>query len=192
MNTKNYNLNWSDFFQIDEMSPSGLVRIRSKCGKSIQKCNVGHKQLRKNGKVMSWCIGFQKKRYSVHRIIWVLQNKTIDPKMVIDHLDGNPLNNKISNLSLKTTAGNQRNRRQNCNNTTGITGVRLKNRVSRSKDYWYYSAQWYELDGKLKNKDFSVNKLGEHTAKSLAISYREQQIIRLVSEGAEYTDRHGV
>ena len=35
------------------------------------------------------------------------------------------------------------------------------------------------------------SKLGEETAKILAVNYREEQIARLILEGVNYTERHG-
>ena len=70
-------------------------------------------------------LNFKSKMYLVHRIIWVLTYGSIDLTLVIDHLDGDPLNNEISNLSLKTHKNNSRNQRQHSNNKTGVTGVSL-------------------------------------------------------------------
>jgi len=114
---------------------------------------------------------------------------SIDPDLVIDHLDGNPFNNEIDNLALKTPADNMRNQRKYSNNTTGITGVKLTN---SGNNLFYYTAQWSEIDGSQKKRHFSISKFGEDIAKLLAINYREEQIQKLISEGADYTNRHGI
>ena len=180
-----YNLNWGEYFQIDATSPSGLVRIKNRAGKNIQKYPAGSRLFQKNGQPNGWRLEFKGKHYLVHRIIWVILNYSIDIELVIDHLDGNPFNNSIENLSLKTVSDNTRNRRKHCNNTTGITGVSLMNKGK------VYTAQWCDLDGTLKFKYFSILKLGKETAKELAKVYREEQITKLISEGANYTERHG-
>jgi hypothetical protein len=176
MTKLDYNIDWSKYFQLSEESPSGLINLRD--GR-----NAGNKQFNKNGDPKSWKVGFNYKDYCVHRIIWVITYGSIDPNLVIDHVDGNPFNNEINNLSLKSIADNSRNQYKFRNNTTGVTGVTL------SKNN--YIAHWQASDGKRKLKYFSLLKYGEKEAKILAIAYREQQIQRLISEGANYTDRHG-
>lgn len=180
-----YNLNWSEYFQLNETSPSGLVRIN----KAKEKISVGTKIYQKNGNPAAWSLMFRGKNRLIHRIIWAITYGSIDPTLVIDHLDGNPFNNQISNLSLKTSKNNARNKRQRINNTTGITGVYLQ---EDNKGNYYYTASWCELKGNRKYKLFSVNKFGEEISKALAKAYREEQIQRLILEGAEYTERHGL
>jgi len=185
-----YNQDWEGQFKLDETSPSGLVRIKSKFGNSIKNTPVGLRTFSFVNKPTGWRLEFKGKNYYVHRIVWALNYGSVDPALVIDHLDGNPFNNKISNLSLKTKADNSRNQCRSCVNTTGKTGVHLT--ILKKESNRYYTAQWNEIDGKVKKKHFSVAKLGEETAKALAIAYREEQIIRLILEGADYTERHGI
>lgn len=183
-----YNQELSQYFRVDETSPSGLVKIVNNVGKPVKGFNIGSKRLQTNGQPRGWDLHFHEKMYRVHRIIWVLTYGSIDVNLVIDHLDGNPFNNNIKNLALKTTADNTRNRRQHGNNTSGLVGVNLTTNLQGR----HYRAHWCELDGKQKYKYFSVNKFGEDNAKNLAAKYREQQIQRLLEEGADYTERHGI
>ena len=184
-----YNLNWGEYFKIDETSPSGLVRIKTTQGTAISQKSAGTKVLNKSGEPTGWQLRFKNTLYFVHRIVWVLSRGSINNDLVVDHLDGNPLNNSINNLSLKTQKNNLRNSRKNKNNKTGVTGVTM--RITRD-GYRYYVAEWYDIDGSYRRKHFSVLKLGEETAKSLAITHRNEQIQRLISEGADYTERHGI
>ena len=43
--------------------------------------------------------------------------------LFVDHIDGDKLNNQRANLRICTTAENMRNRRMQCNNTSGFKGV---------------------------------------------------------------------
>lgn len=182
---KNYNLNWSDYFVLDNSSPSGLSIILE--DNTIKP--VGVKQFKKNGKAHGWRLKFIEDLYYIHRVIWVMKNGHIDQVLVVDHLDGNPFNNSIDNLGLKTRTNNNRNKSKQINNISGITGVAL---VETNKDSWYYVAKWNESNGAEKSKYFSIKKLGEEYAKLLAIEYRKEQILRLVNEGLDYTNRHGI
>lgn len=65
-----------------------------------------------------------KKRLYVHRIIWEMINGPIPEGMVIDHIDGNTLNNKLENIRLVTRTQNQRNSKTPRNNTSGEVGIK--------------------------------------------------------------------
>lgn len=60
-----------------------------------------------------------RKYYSIHRFILGID----DPKIFVDHKDGNGLNNQKSNLRIATNRDNCRNRGKQKNNTTGFKGV---------------------------------------------------------------------
>ena len=64
------------------------------------------------------------KRYRAHKLAWIIYYGEI-PTMYIDHIDGNPTNNKIDNLRLATNSLNQRNQKMNKNNKSGFVGVYL-------------------------------------------------------------------
>lgn len=61
--------------------------------------------------------------YYAHRLAWKLMHGS-DPG-IIDHIDGNPINNRISNLRNTTVKGNRRNGTRAAHNTSGTMGVNL-------------------------------------------------------------------
>lgn len=66
-------------------------------------------------------IGINKKRYRAHRLIFLMHYGYI-PEF-IDHIDGNPGNNKIGNLRAATKNQNEYNTGKRKNNTSGFKGV---------------------------------------------------------------------
>ena len=70
-----------------------------------------------------------KKRVKAHRLIWLITSGHFPD--VIDHINGNGLDNRLSNLRNVTTAENNRNMRMMKTNTSGVTGVCFDVRESR-------------------------------------------------------------
>lgn len=60
--------------------------------------------------------------YSVHRVIWKIATGSEPPSM-LDHIDGNRLNNRVSNLRAASHGDNQQNSGRQRNNTSGHKGV---------------------------------------------------------------------
>jgi len=69
-------------------------------------------------------IKHKNKRYSAHKLAWIIYYGTT-PTMHIDHIDGNPVNNKIDNLRHVTGSLNARNQKMNKNNKSGFVGVQI-------------------------------------------------------------------
>lgn len=74
--------------------------------------NWGYKRLR-----------FMKRDYLCHRVIWTLVHGPIPSGSEIDHIDGNPLNNRIGNLRLASRGQNASNRCSHPGGTSGVRGV---------------------------------------------------------------------
>jgi hypothetical protein len=87
----------------------GCVKAGKRCG-SIDKSS-GYRQIKINSK------GFL-----YHRVLWLMTFKEW-PKGSLDHIDGNPLHNKIENLRVASASENLRNAARRSDNTSGITGV---------------------------------------------------------------------
>ena len=95
-----------------------LIWIKAKC--PSQKIGVEAGGFYPKGRT----IGFNNSRYKVHRIIWLYMTGEW-PKDQIDHINGNPFDNRWCNLREATQAQNQRNVKMPNTNTTGYKGVQL-------------------------------------------------------------------
>jgi hypothetical protein len=67
-------------------------------------------------------IGMDGAHYLAHRLAWLYVHGSF-PEGQTDHIDGDGLNNRIDNLRDVSHRENQKNRRLNCNNKSGFTGV---------------------------------------------------------------------
>ena len=68
-------------------------------------------------------VTLDKVTYRAHRIIWLLVTGQDPGAAIVDHVDGNPHNNKIQNLRLATFHQNQCNQKRRTDNTSGLKGV---------------------------------------------------------------------
>lgn len=66
-------------------------------------------------------VGLNKKDYQIHRLVWMMHHGAIPD--VIDHVNGDRLDNRIENLRSATIAENVRNSRLSRNNKSGAKGV---------------------------------------------------------------------
>ena len=127
------------------------------------------------------------RRFVVARVIWEMFNGPIPEEMVIDHLNGNPRDNRISNLACKTIKHNSQNCKMNKRNRSGFVGVH----------YNYKNDKLIEVVAKIfRNKQnilktFSIGTYGVDKALELAIQWRKDQIQNLNFQGEDYTERHG-
>jgi hypothetical protein len=180
-----------DLFYCSEDSYSGLCRMNDWCsgiqGTTVRALRGDATGTISTGSPQYYDVYDGSKLCRAHKVIWELTNGSILDGYVIDHIDGNGLNNSLSNLRMVTEQWNSHNQKMNCNNISGVCGVHLKT----EKEYQRWVAQWNTLDSKRQQKSFSVPKFGNEEAFRLACEYREAMIASLNEQGAGYTDDHG-
>ena len=82
--------------------------------------------------------------YQAHRLVYLLANKSIDPTLVVDHIDGNRINNSVGNLRLVRKSVNNFNRSKTADSSIEFRG----------NSYIVY----WRVNGKRKTKSFCVTK----------------------------------
>lgn len=134
-------------------------------------------------------------RYQAHRLAWAMVHGDYPngEQPFIDHINGKRDDNRIDNLRVSSHNGNNRNIRMRSNNTSGINGVhRCEKTTPPGKTHIYWRATWYDENGKGREKNFPVYRLGEEVSKQMAITYRTEQIRLLeVNFEIKYSERHG-
>ncbi len=76
-------------------------------------------------------VGVNGKRYLRHRLIWIYHHGEIPDDLIIDHIDGDTLNDRIENLRLVTLEINANNSKQRIDNRSGVTGVSFNTRMKK-------------------------------------------------------------
>lgn len=150
----------NEYWSYDENSKTGLV-----WKKSIYKSRVGKEagtMLRSDKNY--WVVCKNGKGYLIHRLIAVLHGHNISGK-VIDHLDGDGLNNKIENLKVTSQVENSVAKRATKRSTTGHAGLSLSERSGRK----FYHTQLM-FNGKIYQKRFYID---EGSALERAIEWRQ-------------------
>ncbi len=104
------------------------------------------------------------KRILTHRAIFIYHNGEIPKNYVIDHINGEPLDNRIENLRAVSKSQNNQNSKINVANTSGTIGVSFQK-----------ASQKWKSSIKLKGKD---KYLGYFTDKDDAIKARKDAEIK--------------
>lgn len=187
--TLDYNsVDWDFYFQLSEDSPSGLLWKNSAKPKRNGKV-AGCKNFNSRTKEPHmWRVNCQGKSWAVHRIIFIMLYGQLTDNLIIDHMDGNPFNNSISNLRVCHQVSNTQNRRKSSKNSTGFTGCSI---TSNGQGRTYVTA-FVRYKNKQISERFNIEDLGYDKALEKAIEARKRLITELNKLGAAYTQRHGV
>lgn len=194
-------INWNDWFVYDETATPSCLRWkvdrRGGRGKGVLRVRAGDiagSVSVDKRKGYSQCnVTLSCKDYVTSRVIWTMHNGDIPDGLVIDHIDGNSLNNNLNNLRIVPHSVNGRNAKLNGNNSSGVKGVsfiKVETKLKSCSIYHTYAvAKWIE-NGKAHDKTFSVLKLGLLPAFAEAVKCRNSKIEELNAKGYGYTDRH--
>lgn len=183
---------WGSVLGLFEASPTGLIwTVRRLLGDGNRTTVIGSPAGALNSETGYYLVGHKGKRYACHRVVWYLNSGAIPDGMIVDHKDGNPLNNSMANLELKTPMDNARNKKMQENNTSGVTGVYLNKKVYKGVEKPYWMASWVDEGLVQRTKCFGIEQYGDEEAKRLASEHRGLAIDNLRDKGFLYTDRHG-
>ena len=115
-----------------------------------------------NGKY--WRIMVSGVLYRVHRLVWCLSHGTDPGSKMLDHINGNGLDNRIENLRLANHSQNASNRRKQSKNTSGTVGV-----------VWHKSCKKWQAQIEVRQKNIH---LGLFSSKPDACAARKAAEIR--------------
>jgi hypothetical protein len=110
-------------------------------------------------------------KYPIHHLVWLFETKSF-PEKYLDHKDGNPLNNKFTNLREVTIKQNTENRGKQKNNKTGFKGVSFNNRLQKYVSQIQHNSQTIYL-GVYKTPE-EASLMYQAAAKVLFSHYKKQ------------------
>ena len=103
-------MNWSELFVYDEDSPSCLRWKVTANSRTARAGDAAGKIVAAKSGNKYWKITWKGRRYYAHRIVYELcSGRKLKRGEIIDHIDGNGLNNKFNNIRVTDKKGNARN-----------------------------------------------------------------------------------
>lgn len=171
-------MNYHDLFtynpETGELTWKARPREHFTCDKGQKAFNTryagkvaGNKQERSNGdpQAVNVRLGVGTGIHRAHRVIWAMMTgEELPPSVLIDHKNGNPWDNRWSNLRKAAPHQNQYNSRIRRDNHSGIKGVAFVNR----DQMW---SACINVNGKRLS-------LGHHQTKGLAAVARAKAALR--------------
>lgn len=86
-----------------------------------------------------------RRKIYAHRAAWMIVHGDIEPDLVIDHINGDGLDNRLCNLRLVTKTVNQRNRRSHrAGALHGVRALRGGYQVSAANKYIGWTKSFFE------------------------------------------------
>lgn len=162
--------NIGEYLKYDVTSPSGLRWVKKTSIAS--RINIEDSAGSFNNRTNYYHTTFDGKKYLNHRVVFFLHNGYCPE--CIDHIDGNPKNNQISNLREATRSENNCNRKINSNNSSGYKGVSIQ---SKGKyQYWHVQIR--------KNRQRVISKLFPLSEFQAACDFADEQRALLHGEFA--------
>ncbi len=143
-----------------EISSHGRVR-------NINTMRILNPGIRKGYYYVSLWKNNKVKKHQIHRLVAFTYCINLNDYTVVDHINRVKTDNMFNNLRWVTSSENSRNRTISKNNTSGTQGVYYDTR----RDAW--KSRWYDLNGKVHNKSFTIKQHGDN-AKQLAINHRKE------------------
>ena len=135
------NLYWN-IMDLDDTSIEMAVSSRKRCNTRLGGKPAGH-VFKSTAGTYSMQVRIDGKSYYVHRIIFKMCTG-IDAE-IIDHEDGDPLNNRIGNLRDTTIMGNAKNMKKHKKNKSGTTGVSWSKANNKWEAYIWHKCKKYNL-----------------------------------------------
>lgn len=134
-------------------------------------------------------VAINNRAVKVHRIICVMHGLDVEG-MQVDHIDGNPRNNRIENLRVVSLAENARNHKLRRTNKTGLKGVYVKTYERCGKRREHAIAKAVIPNERVAQKCVSIDLNGYQMAVALAAHWRAKTLLMINQLGAGYTERH--
>lgn len=179
-----------DYLEYGEKSPSGLVWKKSwKKGSRVRRGDIAGSLDKKD---RHWRVHSFGRNLKASKIVWALFNDFENQSgKEVDHINGDPSDNRIENLRLISRTKNARNRSISKTSKTGINGVSFSERLGKKGQTLSAYCTVVYVEGRRVARSFSCNKWGEELALLAACEWRDRMITLLNQNGAGYTERHG-